>query len=135
MRDLFCSPDRHFKDILDKLDCFAVTTVNFINDTVFIFCSHSIFQFTKQFTQTAFSVKSAFFFCEIWLHAVVFEEYFQRKLILYSFWSLLLGYLGLVFVVVAETSCDYDKNILVDLRISLGKTFMFLDLKVIENVL
>ena len=51
------NPDRSFVLIctqfwrVTELDCFAITTVNIINDIVFIFCSYSTFQFIKEFTQ------------------------------------------------------------------------------------
>ena len=40
-----------------EVNCFAVTTFNFIKDIVFICCSYSMFWFTKEFTQSVFSVK------------------------------------------------------------------------------
>ena len=45
-----------------EIDYFAVTTVNFLNNIVFIFTSHSIFRFTKYFTQSVFSVESGSYF-------------------------------------------------------------------------
>ena len=50
----------NFKELFrfTKVDCFTVTTVNFINNIVFIFCSYSIFRFTKEFMQSVFSVGS-----------------------------------------------------------------------------
>ena len=36
---------------------YAVITVNFIKEIVFILCSYSSFRFTKDFTQSDFSVQ------------------------------------------------------------------------------
>ena len=64
-------PDRSFVFILTqfyrpfrftKVNCLTVTTVNFINDVVFIFCSYSILWFTKEFMQSHFSVESRPYF-------------------------------------------------------------------------
>ena len=45
-----------------EVGCFTVTTVSFISDIVFIFCNYSIFRFTKEFTQSLFSVESWSYF-------------------------------------------------------------------------
>ena len=68
---LFSFPDRFFVFIwmqfsrllkFTKVDCFGVTTVNFINDIDFIFCSYSFCWFTKTFMESAFSVESGSYF-------------------------------------------------------------------------
>ena len=48
-----------------KVDCYTFTIVSFISDTVFIFCDYSIFEFTKEFTQSVFSVESGSYFVSI----------------------------------------------------------------------
>ena len=45
-----------------EVDCFAVTTVNFINDFVFIFCNYPIFWFIMEFMESAFSIESGSYF-------------------------------------------------------------------------
>ena len=45
-----------------EVDYFVVTSVNFSNNIVFIFCSYSIFMFTKEFTQSAFSLEDGSYF-------------------------------------------------------------------------
>ena len=53
-----CKTESLVKERFTEVYCFAVTTVNFINDIVFIFCSYLIFRFTKEFTQRVFSIES-----------------------------------------------------------------------------
>ena len=48
-----------------EVHCFAVTTVNLINDIVIIFCSYLIFRFTKEFKQRIFSVESWSYLCDL----------------------------------------------------------------------
>ena len=48
-----------------ETDCFVVTTVSFINNIVFIFYSYFIFRFTKEFTQSAYSVERGSYFMRL----------------------------------------------------------------------
>ena len=64
LRDILCS-EHNFKTIITKVDYFTVTAVNFINNIVFIFCNSTIFRFTKEFTQSVFSVESGSYFVSI----------------------------------------------------------------------
>ena len=93
LTDLFCSSERDFKDRLDR---FTVTTVNFINDIVFIFCSYLIFRFTKEFI----------LFYEIWVYTVVFHQNLQHTVNLYSFWCLPIECLWPPLVVATEANYD-----------------------------
>ena len=106
LTDFLYSSERYFLNarffVFTELDCLTVTTVNFINNLVYIFCSYSIFWFTKELQ----CWKSILFY-EIWVYAVVFHRYLQRTVSLYSFWSLPLRYLWLVLVVMTEASYDY----------------------------
>ena len=59
-----CSSERNFRSIrFTEVDCFTVTTVNFINDIVFIFCSYSIFRsLRKGVYAKCFSVAPSMYF-------------------------------------------------------------------------
>ena len=59
--DLLCSSECNFKDF-NRSNCFSVTTVNFRNNIIFIFCCYSIFRFTKEFTQSVFIIEGWSYF-------------------------------------------------------------------------
>ena len=59
--------------IFTEVNFFTVTTVSFINDVVFIFCSYLIFSFTNcMIMQNAFTVESRSS-CEFWVYVLVFH--------------------------------------------------------------
>ena len=59
--------------IFTEVNFFTVTTVSFINDVVFIFCSYLIFSFTYcMIMQNAFTVESRSS-CEFWVYVLVFH--------------------------------------------------------------
>ena len=106
---LFCSfilvtivsPDWYFMFILmqfqrlfrlTEVDCFAFTTVNFISNFVFIFCTYSIFWFTIVYAK-CFKCKQRFLFSKIWVCAVMSHQYPQRMDNFCSFWSHPIGYM------------------------------------------
>ena len=86
-----------------EVDCFAATTVNFINSVVFIFCSYFIFRFTKYWTQSVFSVENGSYF--------VRSEYTLKfsiiTFIIRSFILILISSSGIS--VVSIFYCDWDK--------------------------
>ena len=48
--DHLCSFGRDFKEFrLTEIDCLVVTTVTFIKNVLFIFCSYAVVRFTKEF--------------------------------------------------------------------------------------
>ena len=59
--------------IFTEVNFFTVTTVSFINDVVFIFCSYLIFSFTNwMIMQNAFTMESRSS-CEFWVYVLVFH--------------------------------------------------------------
>ena len=49
-----------------EVDCFTVTTINFLDTVLSIFYSYSIFRFTKQSLQKCFQYRKWILLCEIW---------------------------------------------------------------------
>ena len=59
--------------IFTEVNFFTVTTVSFINDVVFIFCSYLIFSFTNwMIMQNVFAMESRSS-CEFWVYVLIFH--------------------------------------------------------------
>ena len=91
---------------ITEVNRFAVTTVSFINDTVLIFSSYSIFRFPKEFTQSIFIIESGSYF-------VTFEYTPSFSLVptTYGKFILILVFCSLISVA-CVSCCDWDKVLL-----------------------
>ena len=72
LTDLLCSSEHNFKTVYIYRSRLPCSSINFINDIVFIFCNYSIFWFTKYLKQ-CFQCRKWILFCEIWVYAIAFH--------------------------------------------------------------